>query len=381
MSVEVRGLWKRFGRFAAVKGIDFAVEKGKLVGLLGPSGSGKTTVLRLLAGLEIPDAGEIRFGGRSVIGVPPQKRRIGLVFQHYALFPHMTVFENIAFGLRVQKRSDREIEARVRDLLALVGLSGLERRFPQELSGGQRQRVAFARALAPEPELLLLDEPFAALDAQVRKSLRAWLREMVRRLGITTIFVTHDQEEAVEMADELIVMNEGRLEQQGPPLEVYRRPRTPFVARFLGESIEIPRPSTLKGFEHVDPDALAIVRPEFVEVGYPHELSNLPAAETGIVQRVHFRGREWQVEVAVGGKTLAVYLPSEREVPRPGDEVRVFIRRLYVFQGEKMAVVENENALQPRHPARHQGPAADGSAEAPRGNPPPQASGPAAARR
>lgn len=378
MSVEVRGLWKRFGRFAAVKGIDFAVEKGKLVGLLGPSGSGKTTVLRLLAGLEIPDAGEIRFGGRSVTGVPPQKRRIGLVFQHYALFPHMTVFENIAFGLRVQKRSDREIEARVRDLLELVGLSGLERRFPQELSGGQKQRVAFARALAPEPELLLLDEPFAALDAQVRKSLRAWLREMVRRLGLTTIFVTHDQEEAVEMADELIVMNEGRLEQQGPPLEVYRNPRTPFVARFLEESIEIPRPSSLKGFGHVDPHALAFVRPEFIEVGDPHERWDLPS-ETGIVQGVHFRGREWQVEVAVGGKTLPVYLPSEREVPRPGDEVRVFIRRLYVFQGEKMDMVEN--AFQPRHPARYQGTAADGSAEAPRGNPTPHATGPTAARR
>src|SRR6185437_4558485 len=218
----------------------FAAADREFLALLGPSGSGKTTLLRVLAGLEEPDSGEVRFGGEDYLAIPARRRRAGMVFQHYALFRHMTVAQNIAFGLKVRPRAERpsssEIHRRVGDLLDLVQLSGLDKRYPAQLSGGQRQRVALARALAIEPRILLLDEPFGALDAKVRRELRRWLREIHERTGHTTVFVTHDQEEAIELADRIVILNGGKIEQVGTPDDIYDNPASPFVASFIGES-------------------------------------------------------------------------------------------------------------------------------------------------
>jgi sulfate/thiosulfate transport system ATP-binding protein len=239
VSIEVAGVTKRFGPFVAVNNVTLRVESGELVALLGPSGSGKTTLLRVIAGLEIPDEGRVLFDGRISTDRRPADRRVGFVFQHYALFRHLSVFENIAFGLRVRPRETRpsqaEIGQRVHRLLELVQLEAMADRLPSQLSGGQRQRVALARALAVEPEVLLLDEPFGALDAKVRKELRRWLRRLHDELHVASIFVTHDQEEALEAADRVVVMNQGRIEQTGTPPEVYAHPATPFVYDFLGD--------------------------------------------------------------------------------------------------------------------------------------------------
>jgi len=240
MSVAAQQIRKTFGSFVALDGVNLNVERGKLVALLGPSGSGKTSLLRIIAGLEYADegSGRILFHGDDVTDVPAGKRKVGFVFQHYALFRHMTVTENIAFGLKVRSRKERpargEIAERVRKLLKLVQLESYGSRYPHQLSGGQRQRIALARALAVEPKVLLLDEPFGALDAKVRKELRRWLRQFHDEIGLTTIFVTHDQEEALEIADQVVIMNNGRIEQVGTPAEVYDHPATPFVYQFLG---------------------------------------------------------------------------------------------------------------------------------------------------
>ncbi|MCC2658905.1 MAG: cysA [Panacagrimonas sp.] len=238
MQIQIRGIQKTFGSFQALTGVDLDIESGELIALLGPSGSGKTTLLRTIAGLEFADSGRILFGNEDTAGIPVRERRVGFVFQHYALFKHMTVFDNVAFGLQVRKASERPakdaIRAKVLELLDLVQLSGLDKRYPSQLSGGQKQRVALARALAIEPRVLLLDEPFGALDAKVRKDLRRWLRGLHDKTGYTTIFVTHDQEEALELADRVVVMNRGRIEQVGSTDEVYERPATPFVFDFLG---------------------------------------------------------------------------------------------------------------------------------------------------
>jgi sulfate/thiosulfate transport system ATP-binding protein len=238
MSIELRGITKIFGDFTALHDVQLTIATGKLVALLGPSGSGKTTLLRIIAGLEMPQRGAVLFEGADVTHRRASDRRVGFVFQHYALFRHMTVFENIAFGLRVKPRRERLSEtalaARVQELLRLVQLEPLARRYPSQLSGGQRQRVALARALAVQPKILLLDEPFGALDARVRQELRRWLRRLHDDIGITSVFVTHDQEEALELADCVVVMREGHIEQIGTPEEVYEHPATPFVYRFLG---------------------------------------------------------------------------------------------------------------------------------------------------
>jgi sulfate transport system ATP-binding protein len=234
MTIEVRGLSKQFGTFAALDDVSLDVPGGGLVALLGPSGSGKTTLLRILAGLERPDAGSARIDGVDLASQSARQRNVGLVFQHYALFRHLDVFENIAFALRVRKRPRAEVDARVRELLALIQLESFERRLPSQLSGGQRQRVALARALAARPRVLLLDEPFGALDAQVRAELRGWLRRLHDEIHLTTVFVTHDQDEAFEVADRVVVMNHGKVEQVGAPAEVFEHPANDFVMRFLG---------------------------------------------------------------------------------------------------------------------------------------------------
>ena len=238
MSIEAITITKRFGQFTALDKVELNIPSGELVALLGPSGSGKTTLLRIIAGLEFADSGSVRFDGKDFSDRTARERRVGFVFQHYALFRHMTVFENIAFGLKVRPRDTRpsraQIQAKVHELLKLIQLETLAQRYPSQLSGGQRQRVALARALAVEPSVLLLDEPFGALDAKVRLELRRWLRQLHDEIHITSVFVTHDQEEALEVADRVVVMNNGRIEQVGPPEEVYNHPATPFVYNFLG---------------------------------------------------------------------------------------------------------------------------------------------------
>jgi sulfate transport system ATP-binding protein len=239
MGIQVRGLQKAFGKTVVCDRLDLDIESGELVALLGPSGSGKTTLLRIIAGLEVPDAGSVRFHGEDATFADVRDRNVGFVFQHYALFSHMSVFENVAFGLRVKPRGQRPPEAEIRrkamELLGLVQLDWVAERFPHQLSGGQRQRIALARALAVEPKVLLLDEPFGALDAKVRKELRRWLRRLHDEVHLTSVFVTHDQDEAMEVADRIVVMNEGRIEQVGTPDEVYDHPASPFVLQFLGD--------------------------------------------------------------------------------------------------------------------------------------------------
>jgi len=278
MKIDLQHITKQFGQFTALHDLSLAIPSGELLALLGPSGCGKTTLLRIIAGLEVADAGQLLFADTNVTRRAVRDRQVGLVFQHYALFRHMTVFENVAFGLRVRPRATRppaaEIATKVNALLKLVQLAGLAGRFPHQLSGGQRQRVALARALAVEPRVLLLDEPFGALDAKVRKELRRWLRELHDELHITTIFVTHDQEEALEVADRVVVMNAGRIEQIGTPAAVYDTPATPFVCSFLGNvnlfhgriqngQVDL-GPLRLTAFDHLntaDAPVVAAVRP------------------------------------------------------------------------------------------------------------------------
>ncbi|MFM2275452.1 MAG: hypothetical protein RL211_1324 [Pseudomonadota bacterium] len=258
MSIDIRNVSKKFGSFQALRDVSLDIDSGELVALLGPSGCGKTTLLRIIAGLETADQGHIAFAGEDATDVHVRDRKVGFVFQHYALFRHMTVFENVAFGLRVkpkdQRPSDAQIKKKVHDLLSLVQLDWLADRFPAQLSGGQRQRIALARALAVEPKVLLLDEPFGALDAKVRKELRRWLRRLHDELHVTSVFVTHDQEEALEVADRVVLMNSGRIEQVGGPQEVWEHPASPFVYGFLGDVNVIP------GTGYVRPHELTLSR-------------------------------------------------------------------------------------------------------------------------
>ncbi|GLU34707.1 sulfate ABC transporter ATP-binding protein [Trinickia caryophylli] len=355
MGITVRNVQKRFGAFTALDGVSLQFERGELAALIGPSGCGKTTLLRVIAGLEAADAGEIVLNGRDVSGLDARERQVGFVFQHYALFRHMTVFENVAFGLRVKPRrmrpSDSAIRARVRELLALVQLGHLGERYPAELSGGQRQRVALARALAVEPSVLLLDEPFGALDAKVRKELRGWLRRLHDELAITTIFVTHDQEEALDVADRIVVLNRGRIEQQGAPDEVYERPLTPFVYDFLGAANRVPGTIAPHGFvvdgaraplasDAVTGAGTAASGPTVAYVR-PHELELHPgdaARADGVaadVRRVLARGASVRVELAADTGMLEAELAREawRSLElAEGDRVTVVPRSMRVFE-------------------------------------------------
>jgi len=314
MAIEVRSVSKRFGEFVALEDVYIRVNDGALTALLGPSGSGKSTLLRIIAGLEKPDSGEVVIGEREVTDTPARTRDVGFVFQHYAPFKHMTVKDNVAFGLTVRKRPKAEIRERVKELLGLVRLDGLAERYPSQLSGGQLQRMALARALAVQPKVLLLDEPFGALDAQVRGELREWLRRLHEEIHVTTVFVTHDQEEAMEVAEQIVVMNAGRIEQAGTPRELYESPRNEFVMSFIGP---------------VNRLGDAFVR--------PHDIQILPEADgsgtEALVERVVHLGFEVRVELKLGdgrdiwaqvtresaqqlelqeGQILAVRLPAPR---------------------------------------------------------------------
>ena len=345
MYVEMKHINKNYGTFQASHDVSFGIEKGKLVALLGPSGSGKTTILRMLAGLETPDSGEIYIAGKQINNIPAAKRGIGFVFQNYALFRYMTVFDNIAFGLTLQKKSKKEIKERVMELIELTSLSGMEKRYPNQLSGGQRQRVAFARALAPNPSVLLLDEPFAAIDAKVRQELRTWLKETIHRVGITSIFVTHDQDEAVEVADEIIITNKGRVEQAGSPMAIYKTPQTPFVAQFIGNSTVVDHYAELNGFMTVEGAAKAVIRPEFVKVFKKGTLQQYEsAAEVGTIEKSVFRGSHLDLTIRVKDLTIHAEYSLDAEPVSVGEEVQVLIYRLYIFDENKTYLTEN-NAM------------------------------------
>lgn len=342
--VELRHIEKYFNDFKAADDASFGVEKGQLAGLLGPSGSGKTTLLRIIAGLEEPDGGDIFIGGQRVNDLPARQRGIGFVFQNYALFRHMTVRENLAFGLKVQQVDKKTIRARTEELLELTGLGVTADRYPQQLSGGQRQRVAFARALAPNPRVLLLDEPFAAIDAKVRKELRSWLREAIHNLGLTSIFVTHDQDEAVEVADKLIIVNGGRIEQVGSPVDIYQHPRTSFVADFIGESVRVEDYTRFKGFGTGQGPGSheGIIRPEFVELAKDESEISLPVgAEEGIVKATYFRGSSMAVDIEVRGQLLRASRSLEKEPLQAGDRALAFIHRIYSLEAGQTRIIEN----------------------------------------
>ena len=339
----MKNIYKRYGDFLASDNVSFGIEKGKLVALLGPSGSGKTTLLRMIAGLENPNSGDIFIDGKRVNDIPASKRGIGFVFQNYALFRYMTVFDNVAFGLELQKMPKKQIKERVKELLELTGLSGMEKRYPNQLSGGQRQRVAFARALAPNPQVLLLDEPFAAIDAKVRTELRSWLKEMVEKLGITSIFVTHDQDEAVEVADEIIITNHGTIEQMGTPVEIYKSPGTPFVAKFIGRSSVVEEYGKLKGFDQVEGADRAVIRPEFIKISKSGKLDQyISAAETGVVKDVVFRGNRIDITVDINGIEVVGERSLEKDLVAVGETVHVLIYRLYVFDEAQTYLLENK---------------------------------------
>ncbi len=310
MGIVVESVSKQFGSFKAVDEVSLEINSGSLVALLGPSGSGKSTLLRLIAGLEMPDSGRILLTGKDATYQSVQERNIGFVFQHYALFKHLTVRQNIAFGLEIRRASKAKIKHRVEELLELVQLSGLGDRYPSQLSGGQRQRVALARALAVEPKVLLLDEPFGALDAKVRKDLRAWLRRLHDEVYVTTVFVTHDQEEAMEVSDEIVVMNRGRVEQVGTPAEIYDHPATAFVMSFIGPVNVLPSTSRLfqtNGFDSAHPEMF--LRPQDVIVDTVPNGTTVPAR----VNRLIHLGWEIQAELGLeDGQVVIAHLSRER---------------------------------------------------------------------
>lgn len=345
MYVELKNINKKFGDYEAAKNISFGIEQGKLAALLGPSGSGKTTILRILAGLEQQDGGDVMIKGRVVNDVPASERGIGFVFQNYALFRYMTVYDNIAFGLKVQKMEKQKIRERVQEMVSLIGLEGLEKRYPNQLSGGQRQRVAFARAIAPNPQLLLLDEPFAAIDAKVRKELRRWLKEMIEKVGITSIFVTHDQEEAVEVADDILIINEGKLEQIGSPIDIYKNPKTPFVAQFIGTSVILDSLLGFKGYEDIPNGKKVIVRPEFVEAFKSDNqkfAKMMNAVEEGVIKSIVFRGSYLELTLRVKGVRLTTHRSLERRHVEIGEKMCVLLYRVYLFDENGAQIRKNE---------------------------------------
>lgn len=344
MYVELKNINKTYGDYQASNDVNFSIEQGKLVGLLGPSGSGKTTILRMIAGLETPDSGEIYIDGKMVNNIPASQRGIGFVFQNYALFRYMTVAQNIAFGLDVQKADKKETKKRVSELIKLIGLEGLEKRYPSQLSGGQRQRVAFARALAPRPNLLLLDEPFAAIDAKVRKELRTWLKEMIEQLGITSIFVTHDQEEAIEVADEIIITNRGQIEQKGTPIEIYQHPQTAFTAGFFGQTSVIRNYQKIPSFDSVPGADHAIIRPEFVSVTKKNEIQKYKSsAVEGTVEKVLFKGDNMELTIRICDTIITAKRGLQEEAIHEGEKVDVFVYRLFVTAGDKAYQLENNS--------------------------------------
>jgi sulfate transport system ATP-binding protein len=343
MSIQALNIAKRFGQFAALDNVSLEIPSGELVALLGPSGSGKTTLLRIIAGLEFADAGTVRFDGKDISDRTARERRVGFVFQHYALFRHMTVFENIAFGLKVRPRQHRpskaQIRAKVQELLKLIQLDTLAQRYPSQLSGGQRQRVALARALAVEPSVMLLDEPFGALDAKVRLELRRWLRQLHNELHVTSVFVTHDQEEALEVADRVVVMNNGRIEQVGSPDEVYNHPATPFVYNFLGNvNLFHGRVDDGKTYIHEkETGHVVYVRPHSLDI---ERLPNGGSHFRARIKHINSAGPLVKVEaIAEWGNSVHVEMPQER------------YRNLQLIKNEQVFIIPKDGRVFEGHKA------------------------------
>ena len=343
LSIRVDQVAKKFGSYPALHGVSLEARPGEFLALLGPSGSGKTTLLRIMAGLEFPDQGRVYFDGEDITELQVRERRVGFVFQQYALFRHMTVLDNVAFGLKVKKRRERPprrvIRERARELLELVQLGELGGRYPSQLSGGQRQRVALARALAVDPKLLLLDEPFGALDAKVRKELRRWLRDLHGRMGVTSVFVTHDQEEALELADRVVVMDHGVIEQIAPPQEIYDRPATAFVHAFVGESNRLPVEVRSGEVRYLGQRLDLPDRPAFEGPGYlffrPHHV-RLAEGEEGslpvVVSQVRKLGGETRIESALAGRAEPVEIVLHNgNVPAPGQKIALGLVQASLF--------------------------------------------------
>ena len=353
MKVVLQHLTKRFpnrnkkagGDVIAVHDFTFEIPDGKLIGLLGPSGCGKSTALNLISGLLEPSEGQIFFGEDDVTHLPPENRGVGLVFQNYALYPHLTVRQNIMFPLEnlrgAEKLTKAEMAERTLEAAKLVQLEGLMDRKPSELSGGQQQRVAIARALVKRPRVLLLDEPLSNLDARLRLQTREELRRIQRETGITTVFVTHDQDEAVEVADEIIITNHGHIEQMGTPMEIYKSPDTPFVAQFIGRSSIVEHYERLLGFDPIEGATHAVIRPEFVRMSRSEPPQHMSAAERGIVKDVIFRGNHLDVVVDVGGIPIVTERSLEKDPVEIGEKVYVLIYRLYIFDENQTYLVEN----------------------------------------
>ena len=343
--VELKNICKSFDGTKVLDDVSFSIEKGQLASLLGPSGCGKTTLLRIIAGLETADTGDVFIDGERVNDLSPASRGIGFVFQSYALFRHMTVAGNIAFGLETKGEKPAAIKARVAELLEVTGLAGLGERYPAELSGGQRQRVAFARAIAPNPQVLLLDEPFAAIDAKVRREMRAWLKETVRKLGITSIFVTHDQDEALEVSDRIIVMSEGHMEQVGDPTQIYEAPASAFVAQFAGNAPIIEDWGAIHGFTKEDAQSTALVRPEYVEAFRSDNADYaelMDIAQEGVLESIAFRGFYFELGIRVAGQLIYTHRGlNRRRAIEVGEKMLVVVSRLYVMRGNEVSLVEN----------------------------------------
>lgn len=340
MSISIQNVSKQFGTFQALTDINLTVPKGKLVALLGPSGSGKSTLLRVIAGLEKPDTGRVHINQQDSTHLDVRQRNIGFVFQHYALFKHLTIRQNIAFGLEIRKQPKDLVRQRVEELLNLVQLAGLGDRYPSQLSGGQRQRVALARALAVQPQVLLLDEPFGALDAKVRKELRAWLRRLHDEVHLTSVFVTHDQEEAMEVADEIVIMNQGRIEQVGTPGDIYDAPASPFVMGFIGPVNVLPGTASLfRAWDLQDRSAQIFVRPQDIQIHTSPTEGSIPAK----IDRIIHLGWEVQVELVLAdGQQVTGHLTRQDFVHLSlKDEQNVFLTprqaQLFGVSGEPQA--------------------------------------------
>jgi len=348
--IKVENLTKKFEDFVAVDDVSFDVKEGELVALLGPSGSGKSTILRIVAGLETQDRGHVYLTGENVTTLNPQKRNVGFVFQHYALFKHMTVEKNIALGLEVQKKNKNVIKEKIAELIDLVKLNGHEQHYPNQLSGGQRQRVALARALAPEPKVLLLDEPFGSLDAKVRKNLARWIRHLHDRIRVTSIFVTHDQNEAMEISDKIIVVNRGKVEQIGKASEVYEHPKSKFVASFVG-NVNVINGRTqdnqiaLKGTEgRIDQktndipdnqDIVFLVRPEEVVI---KRTASKPTSIPAAIEGIHYRGSFYEVDLRIGDNEIKSIIQKENYKKNPlvvGEHVFVLFTQFKVFEASE----------------------------------------------